>query len=425
MRLNLSLNHPLLALGTRLSAAGVSFVFGVVAARLLGLEQFGQFSVMLAFFNVGVVVALLGHESLAVRNIAAATGSEETKPVLPAYRSAAINHVWVIGVLVACLEFVLLKCLPVGDSIRGEWFLLMALIPLVARTRLSQAMLRGAHLSSLAIIPDGLLRPLISLSIVVFTASIIRTDSILILVAAMFFSSIVSLWIAGIWERSKLGALKLNRLENFRDISSQLSYAMFASSLFAVLDSQLALIMVGNLSGAAQAGLYSGAERFSLAASLVGQAIYMAIASKIAQSHSVGDAESLHRLLRNTTRYVGVTTMTLCAVVYVFSEQLLALYGQDFEGAKATLLVLLIGVTLNAWAGPTGQLLLMTRNERFHLLSLAMSLSVQFVFLIILVPKYGTLGAAASLLASISIWNLIMMFFIKRRLNINPILALA
>ena len=88
------------------------------------------------------------------------------------------------------------------------------------------------------------------------------------------------MWIAGIWERSKLGALKLNRLENFRDISSQLSYAMFASSLFAVLDSQLALIMVGNLSGAAQAGLYSGAERFSLAASLVGQAIYMAIAQK-------------------------------------------------------------------------------------------------------------------------------------------------
>lgn len=418
-------NHPVLALGTRVAAAGISFIFGVVAARSLGIEQFGHFSIMLAFMNVGVVVALTGHESLAVREIANAIEKERRKPLHQSYRLKASRHVWIVGSSVVAIGYLLLTNPLTGGTIPTVWITLLLIVPIVARVRLTQAMLRGAHLASVSIIPDGIFRPSVAVILVLMLVNIFTTkNAALIIVFSVFFSAIISLAVANNVERRVLGRVLLP-LEGEVAHKKHVSKVMFASSLLAVVDSHLALITVGNISGPAEAGLYSGAERFALAAAIVGQAMFTAVASRIASHYSSNDTHSLKKLLRKTTRAVGISTTILCCGIYTFSDNLLSLYGTDFSNAKDVLAVLLLSVCLNSVAGPTGQLLLMTKNERYHLTSLTVSLSAQIFLLVTLVPIYGALGGAVSLLASTVLWNLTMMYFIKKKLNVTPVLALA
>lgn len=416
-------NHPLLALGTRITAAGVSFVFGVIAARLLGIEQFGHFSIMLAFLNVGVVIALTGHESLAVREIANAKAKDG--PLHPSYRLHASRHVWITGAWVVSLGYLLLTTPLFGGKTPSIWVALILIVPLIARVRLTQAMLRGAHLSSVSIVPDGIFRPLVALAVALSLVGILKPENtVQVIVFSMFFSAVISLFLATKLEFRILGRINV-RPEDEKIGKKHISAVMFASSLFAVIDSHLALIVVGNVSGPTEAGLYSGAERFALAAAIIGQAMFTAVASRIASHYSTKDTQSLQQLLRKTTRTVGVCTSALCCGIYIFSSNLLSLYGAGFSEAKGILAILLFSVCLNSIAGPTGQLLLMTKNERYHLISLAVSMSVQIILLALLVPKYGALGGALSLLVSTVLWNLIMMYFIKKKLSITPILAMA
>src|SRR5690606_17506584 len=90
------------------------------------------------------------------------------------------------------------------------------------------------------------------------------------------------------------------------------SMAIYLSSILAALISQLALIAMGVLADPSQAGMYAAAERFALAAALIGQAVYLAVASRLAALYSRGDIEPLRSLIRSVTRRVAVATMALC-----------------------------------------------------------------------------------------------------------------
>lgn len=420
------LNHPAFALTLRIVAAALSFAFGIVAARLLGIEDFGLVSVLLGFVNVGIVIALLGHETLATREVAALRHSgAASADVVAAYCHSAARQVWLAGIVVLGVMSLIVFFLPIGRQAGAEYLPLLLLIPLVARTRLSQGLIRGAHRASLSLVPDGIVRPglaVLVLALLIYVGSNIGQYFATIMIAC----AVVGLFAGRIWERHAPAAVPGSSTVSTVAVNPRLfSTPIFISSVLAVLVSQLALISVGLLSTSTDAGLYAAAERFSLAAALVGQAVYLAVASRFAALHASGDTESLRVLIRKVTRSVSGATLLVCIVLGLAAGPLLALYGHNFGGAIPVLQVLLISILCNACAGPTGQILLMTKHEGDHLTAMLVSLLVQSALIVVLVPEYGVLGAAWAVLFSTLVWNGLMMYFVQRRLSINPILAWA
>lgn len=420
-------NHPAIALVTRVLAAGLSFVFGIVAARVLGIETYGVVSVLLGFINVGVVFALLGHETLATREIAAICKSVD-EDAAQTYSRSASRQVWVAAFVVMGLLFFALSLLPLGVSAGPHYLALLLLIPMVARTRLSQGVIRGAHLASLSIVPDGIVRP--ALTVLLVCALVVAEQQAAYgFTAVMLVCALLGLIVGLRWERRALKTIRqqpgLRAASDMNVRPKSFSKPIFLSSILAVLVSQLALIATGLLANPDQAGLYAAAERFSLAAALVGQAVYLAVASQFSALFAEGNLESMRALIRKVTRSVSVATLVICAAIALASTPLLALYGSTFDGAASALQVLLLSVLINACAGPTGQVLLMTRHERDHFAAMTVGLLAQSLFIAVLVPAYGVLGAAWAVLASTLVWNSLMMYYIRRRLSVNPWLAFA
>lgn len=425
------LNHPAAALVLRIVAAGLSFAFGIVAARLLGIKDFGIVSVLLGFVNVGVVFSLLGHETLATREVAALRRSDAASgdAGVAAYSRAAARQVWLAGIVVLGAVLLIVSFLPIAQQAGVEFLPLLLLIPLVARTRLSQGLIRGAHRASLSLVPDGIVRP--GLAIVALAALAYASNEIGYgFAAVMIACATVGLFVGQIWERHALATLSEtttggNSMNAGASSGSHFSTPIFVSSVLAVLVSQIALISTGLLSTSVDAGLYAAAERFSLAAALVGQAVYLAVASRFAALHAGGETERMRLLIRKVTRSVSGATLLVCLVLGLAASPLLALYGRDFGGAIPVLQLLLISVLCNACAGPTGQVLLMTKHEGDHLTAMLVSLLVQSVLIVALVPEHGVLGAAWAVLFSTLVWNGLMMYYVQRRLSINPFLAWA
>lgn len=424
------LNHPAAALALRIVAAALSFAFGIIAARLLGIESFGVVSVLLAFVNVGVVVSLLGHETLATRQVASLSRAGVAgDSALIAYTRAAIRKVWLAGGVVLGAVLLVVSLLPIAQQAGIKFLPLLLLIPLVARTRLSQGLIRGAHRASLSLVPDGIVRP--GLAVAALAAFGYAGGEIgYSFAAVVIVCAAAGLLLGRVWERHALGlhfeAKAGSSVGNAVSARGQhFSISIFLSSVLAVLVSQIALISTGLLSTSADAGLYAAAERFSLAAALIGQAVYLAVASRFAALHAGGETEQLRGLIRKVTRSVSGATLLVCVVIGFAAGPLLALYGHGFAAALPTLQILLISVLCNACAGPTGQVLLMTKHEKDHLTAMLASLLVQTMLVVALVPEYGVLGAAWAVLCSTIVWNGLMMYFVGRRLSINPFLAWA
>lgn len=426
------LNHPAAALVLRVVAAALSFAFGIVAARLLGIDGFGIVSVLLGFVNVGIVVSLLGHETLATREIAAMRRSDASSAdsaAVVGYSRAAARQVWLASFVVLGVVLLIVLFLPIGRKAGAAYLPLLLLIPLVARTRLSQGLIRGAHHASLSLIPDGIVRPglaVLALAALVFAGSGIGHGFVVVMIGC----AMVALFAGQVGERYALAASpsatsSLSAVRRAAGGTRHFSMPIYVSSVLAVFVSQIAVISTGLLSTPADAGLYAAAERFSLAAALIGQAVYLAVASRFAALHASGDTTRLRVLIRQVTRSVSGATLLVCLALGLEGSPLLALYGHNFVNAIPVLQVLLVSVLCNACAGPTGQVLLMTKHEGDHLKAMLASLIVLSSLIFALVPQHGALGAAWAVLISTLSWNGLMMYFVRRRLSINPLMAWA
>ncbi|MBK5270180.1 MAG: polysaccharide biosynthesis C-terminal domain-containing protein, partial [Bacteroidia bacterium] len=92
----------------------------------------------------------------------------------------------------------------------------------------------------------------------------------------------------------------------------------------------------------------------------------------------------------------------------------------EFLDGQQALLILCGGQLINILSGSVGLLLMMTGNQRFSIYSLAISTIFNIIFNIILVPPYGIVGASIASAGSLVIWNFLMYFFVRRKINIRP-----
>lgn len=395
------------------------------------MNQFGMFAMALAVVNIGIVVSLLGHENKATRLVASAGAGSVAHFVtaVKAYRAIASRKILVAGCVTAFFAVGAFLSL-IGSSVEyGPILLIALLIPIVASTRFNQGIIRGAHYASLAILPDGVIRPGVAaliLSLVLF----VNDASFLIVALLMILSSLLALFLSQRWASSKIKKHSIDNCadttdEAPTDISAGISYAMYFSSILAVASSQISVFLTGSIGASEEAAMFAAAERYAVATGLIGQAMYQASASRLAAFYATKNLSEMRRLIRNLTRLVFGTSLVAVLVVALGANFFLGLFGEEYVQAKVILWILLAGVLLNVSAGPVGFILLMTGNEEKHLMSLMISFGVLLILLFVLVPRYGGTGAASAVLISTLVWNIVMAEFIRRTLSFRRILLFA
>jgi O-antigen/teichoic acid export membrane protein len=218
----------------------------------------------------------------------------------------------------------------------------------------------------------------------------------------------------------RLSPPHLNQERHQTDVRHWLHVALpfFAISGASAIFRQVATLSLGAFGTAQDTGVFAAMTRISEFAAL-GTVMAGAVAAPmIVDLHHRGDREGLQRLVRLATNVSFGFSLLVSVVFMVLGEYVMQAFGKQFTTGKEVLVVLLLGQIGSGYAGIVGYVMSMTDYAKQHAWLNWVSALLNVGVCLMLVPRFGALGAAASSVLIIFVQMLLMLFIIKRRLGV-------
>jgi O-antigen/teichoic acid export membrane protein len=181
------------------------------------------------------------------------------------------------------------------------------------------------------------------------------------------------------------------------------------------------IVLVSALAGVADAGVYNAALRVALAGTLALQALRIAIAPTLARLLALGDTSGVEHLHRTASIWITVVSFPLYLVFTVWPGEVLALFGPGFHAGGPALAILAAGTLVNLATGPVSTLLLMSGRSTLTLAVTATSLTCGVALAVVLIPRYGVLGAALAKAAAVVGENVAVTLIVRRSVGVRTL----
>ncbi len=120
------------------------------------------------------------------------------------------------------------------------------------------------------------------------------------------------------------------------------------------------------------------------------------IAPILSRKFATNDKKGLERILKISTNAIFFLTIPLIIITYLFSNEIMALYGPDFAHSGNILRIILIGFSFNVLSGPISVLLQMAEKQVIVQNVFLLSSLFNIAACAYLIPKYGVIGACWS-----------------------------
>jgi O-antigen/teichoic acid export membrane protein len=409
--------------GTMFSAAA-AYVFKVYLARVLGPRDLGIYALGMTLVGFLGIFNSFGLPQSAVRFVAAyvAAGKfQQLRALL--WRGAAI-------LLVANFVFALIFLL-LGRLVAVRFYHSPTLVPYLpwfavimltgALTFFYSKILAGYRdLARRTVITNFVGSPLMMLLTVVLISTGLGLRGYLI---AQIFSAVVVCLLLFLTVRKltpvSAKATSSPRMKLEREIWS-FSAAMMGIGFMEFLMVQVDKVALGFYRGAREVGIYSVAGALVVYVPIVLSSVNQIFSPTISDLHTRGEYALLDRLFQSLTKWIVGLTMPLACVIVIFARPLMRIFGHDFEAGWPILIIGTLGQLVNCGVGSVGFLLLMSGNEK-RLIKVQAAMAVVMVALsIVLVPRWGIIGAAAAAAITnigVNVWNLLL---VRKTLGLFP-----
>ena len=410
------------AFAIRILGLGAALVAEVLIARLLGVRSYGDYVFAFSLISILAVFAKLGMDNLRVRFIPAYVGSGEwglLRGVMRRSRQSALATAALMAVFTACVIWLIGD--SVSPSLRATLLIACILLPVLTIIQVQAGGLWAFKRIAYARAPTELLRPLLLAAGVVLAVVVLRfpASAPVAMVANLVASSIILLLLGFLLARTvPAQAGSAEPRYSTREWLS-VGFQLLLIIGFIILLNRLDIIMIGALLGTAEAGIYNSAVRIARLILLGLLATNAIVAPLISQLYAQERMRDLQRMISFAARVIFAITVPICLGVLLFGQWALALFGLEFTRGYTALIILSIGQTISALAGPVGILTTMTGHQKVAAVVYGGIAGLNIVLNAILIPTYGIVGGAVATAIAIAALNIILVRFVSRRLKIN------
>lgn len=169
------------------------------------------------------------------------------------------------------------------------------------------------------------------------------------------------------------------------------------STTLSSVGKQVAVLIIGVFVGPTGAGFYRLANQLSQALTKVSGMLSRTIFAELARASASEGAEQVRALFRRMNRLALITGAAIIILILVAGKPLLVLVaGEAFAGAYPLLLLLGIAASIDLVGVSFSPLLMATGRASLSLRIVFINTLVLLGMLTILLPRYGTIGAAYS-----------------------------
>ncbi len=422
-------------LGAAVFGAGMNLVLAVIIGRTYGAGATGTFFATIGVFLVAANVLKLGADTGLVRMLSRAVALGRERDIVPTI-AGALWPVLVVSIIAASLaawnaEWIALWVRPQdpGPAVSLVRFL-AAGVPLLTLFALLTAIVRGlGGLTAFAVLQNVLL-PL---------SRVIGILSALWLGRSI--AQATQLWAAGLPVLVVLAALvavsRVRRALRAAPTDSPMDTAaqpdpaptVFAafwrftapragSASIEIGIEWLDVILVSALAGPVEGGLYAVATRLVKVASIADYALRMALSTRLTAALATGDVDLLRRLYGAGTRLLVGLVWPYLAVLVVFSDVAVTLFGGDFGPGTSLVSIVAIGMLVVAAGGSLQSMLLLSGLSRQQLSNKVAVLGITIGGNLVVTPHWGARGAAGVWVVAVVTDTALAAFQVRRRVGV-------
>ncbi len=132
------------------------------------------------------------------------------------------------------------------------------------------------------------------------------------------------------------------------------------------------------------------------------------------------DIVGMHHIYKLVTRWILTLVIPVLILIILFSTKIMLLFGADFLQSSKALITLSIGTSIFAILGVSSTVLVVSGYQKLNLINALCATILNICLNIILIPKYGIIGAAWATLSSMTFIALARLIETWIFLKINP-----
>lgn len=372
-----------------LFARGMGMVMMVFLARSLGVEGFGTYQRAEAFVFLFGILASLGLDMILTREVA------RHSPRTPEYLAGVMTLKLLLGpmCIAVILGFAHARGYQ-GDFLWGIWCYSFALI-LTTVAQTCDAVFQGIDemgYIAIANIVNQLVFVILGGACILLGKDLRWILAMLVVAAAvrLVVSAYLMARLRLAWERPRPGALFYLLLQSIP--------IAFAAS-FVIVYQQLDAVLLGELKGNAQVGWYKASAKFLLFFTVLRESFVVAIYPVFA-SMAHGDRERMGNLVTRAVRYQMIVALYFIVCFVILPRVAPTLLGSAFANTAAVLPIMALMLVPQTISITMGRVLVASGNQKRVMVATGLALVVNAGLNLMLIPRFGYMGAAAAAMAS-------------------------
>jgi O-antigen/teichoic acid export membrane protein len=365
-----------------------------ILTDILSDELYGGYVAALAVISLLTLLTQVGLKQATVQRISEL--SVENKEAVSQHAGAAITLVATAAIVISTVSWLAVQLASeMVDPIVVRWIrAFILLIPGMALVPICGGILRGLERVSTSIIFEQIAVQAIRLSGLVIAWLYWQDPTGVVLSIGIAYYLPISVFAvrAGGWKYLNLSGISFSHLQ----YSGYLLMNSIASKFLKETD----ILLLASLATLSATGGYNIAWKIAIIARYGDQILTSTMQPRISKFLTEGNLTELREEFNQIRDLSVLATIPVLILVLLFGTQLLAIFG-NFTEQYAVLLILTTGAAINASFGNIGQVLLMGKQGRLVLFNTVISLGGNVTLNFVLIPPYGTVGAALATTASV------------------------
>ena len=404
---------------------GLNYVYGIFLARYLGAESFGLYSLSLSIFNTIVLCSVMGLDHAALYFIPKLQG--EGKAVDVGSTISALLLIAMSGSVLVALLLAFFGSHWLAD-LYGKYELQSVIkafafgVPAFVTVAVSFSILQALHDVKRRMSCKYFLEPVAKfvLTGLLFLIGYNVVGAVLGFSLGLWLTFLVMFFTVRRLSPSPLFAVNTSGYP-WRKIFAY-SSPLLIGLLFNVLAARSDMLLLGYKETIERVGVYGAALQTAAIMSIILQAIESVIAPVISERVATfsKDSEGLSQIYRLSVRWAISLGFLLFIPFVLFAEEILALYGPTFVVGGSAFIILVVGQFINLATGSANYVLLLSAKSKLVMLNGICFGLLQVVMNMVLISRYGLIGAAIAMMVSLSAINLVRILQVYHIYRIHP-----
>jgi O-antigen/teichoic acid export membrane protein len=406
----------------RIFEYAVRFIFSIVVARMIGAEQYGLYVLGLTIVPIASMLSLLGLQTGVIAFL------------VPAIREKDNSRIW--GIIQVCAGIPALLSILFGTALFlfAEPLATLAFheprlisllqivsisIPLDAIGFIAYQVAISYKKPKFSVIANNMVVPLAKLLLTIgFLKLGLGVFGIILahVIGSAFGLALLLFFVNSLLPKDRpFTTAKRNPGELLR-----YSLPVHLGWVLNIIRGTLETLVLGFVGLTTGVGIFAVAQRLSTLGTMLFLSIGNISTPIIADFYTRGEMGQLKKLYQTTTKWVVMFNIPLFLTFVIFAKPILSIFGADFMTGATALIIMSIGNLVYTGTGLGANILDMTNHTKFNSANSAFMVVITIASDLLLIPRWGVIGAAAASAFSTVIVNVVCLIEVYVLLKIHP-----